>query len=115
MTPLFFIAKIETRIFNYDNQSLVNEVWEDVIADVKENGLPEKHVVGYLTKPCVIKMANTANITDEELDSKSEKKTEFTVNMYPWMPSQKNQQFAADWIRQWSRLLTKSIKVKRTF
>ena len=62
-------------------------------------------------------MANTANITDEELDSKSEKKTEFTStsqrinslwrarkNMYPWMPISKPPVIeptipvAADWI-----------------
>jgi hypothetical protein len=74
---------------------------EDVIADVKEMVSPEKHVVGYfLTKPCVIKMANTDNITAEELDSKSERKTEFTVNMYPWMPISKEKTIpvAADWI-----------------
>ncbi len=74
---------------------------EDVIADIKEMVSPEKHVVGYfLTKPCVIKMANTDNITDEELDSTSERKTEFTVNMYPWMPISKEPTIpvAADWI-----------------
>jgi hypothetical protein len=74
---------------------------EDVIADIKEMVSPEKHVVGYfLTKPCVIKMANTDNITKEELDSKSERKTEFTVNMYPWMPISKEKTIpvAADWI-----------------
>ena len=40
------------------------------------------------------------NITKEELDSKSERKTEFTVNMYPWMPISKEKTIpvAADWI-----------------
>ena len=74
---------------------------EDVIADVKEMVSPEKHVVGYfLTKPCVIKMVNTDNITPEELDSKSERKSEFTVNMYPWMPISKDTTIpiSVDWI-----------------
>ena len=60
---------------------------EDVIADVKEMVSSDKKVLGYfLTKPCVIKMSNTDNLTTEELDSKSEKKSEFSVTMYPWMP-----------------------------
>ena len=74
---------------------------EDVIADVKEMVSPEKHVVGYfLTKPCVIKMVNTDNIIPEELDSKSERKSEFTVNMYPWMPISKDITIpiSVDWI-----------------
>ena len=74
---------------------------EDVIADVKEMVSPEKHVVGYfLTKPCVIKMVNTDNITPEELDSKSERKSEFKVNMYPWMPISKDITIpiSVDWI-----------------
>jgi len=74
---------------------------EDVIADIKEMVSPDKHVVGYfLTKPCVIKMSNTDNITPEELDSKSEKKSEFSVTMYPWMPIAKEKTIpvSADWV-----------------
>jgi len=74
---------------------------EDVIADVKEMVSSDKKVLGYfLTKPCVIKMSNTDNLTTEELDSKSEKKSEFSVTMYPWMPiaKEKTIPLSTDWV-----------------
>ena len=77
------------------------ESGEDVIADVKEMVSPDKKVIGYfLTKPCVMKMQNTDNITPEEMDPKSERKTEFSVTMYPWMPvaKEKTIPMATDWV-----------------
>ena len=74
---------------------------EDVIADVKEMVSPDKKVIGYfLTKPCVMKMQNTDNITPEEMDPKSERKSEFSVTMYPWMPiaKEKTIPLSTDWV-----------------
>jgi len=81
---------------------LVLKSGEDVIADVKEMVTPDQKVIGYyLTKPCVIKMHNTDNITADELDPKQpEKKSEFSVTMYPWMPiaKEKTIPLSTDWV-----------------
>ena len=75
---------------------------EDVIADVKEMVSPDKKVIGYfLEKPCVVKMHNTENLTPEQLDPKKpERKSEFSVTMYPWMPIAKENTIplATDWV-----------------
>jgi len=75
---------------------------EDVIADIKEMVSPDQKVIGYfLTKPCVMKLHNTDNMTPEELDPKKpEKKSEFSVTMYPWMPMAKETSIplSTDWV-----------------
>jgi len=81
---------------------LVLKSGEDVIADVQEMISPDEKVVGYfLTKPCVVKIRNVADLTSEETDPKnSEKKSEFSVTMYPWMPlaREKSIPLSTDWV-----------------
>ncbi len=81
---------------------LVLKSGEDVIADVQEMVSSDKKVVGYfLHKPCVVKIRNTAPISDEEVDPKKpEKKSEFSVTMYPWMPlaREKSIPLPTDWV-----------------
>ena len=77
---------------------------EDIIADTTEMTVGEdedRRVVGYfLTKPCVVKLINSNPITKEETDPKSEKKSEFSVTMYPWMPlaREKSIPLTVDWV-----------------
>ena len=80
---------------------LVLKSGEDVIADVREMVSPDDKVIGYfLTKPCVVKLVNTNNLTEEETNSKSEKKSEFSVSMYPWAPlaREKSIPISTDWV-----------------
>ena len=81
---------------------LVLKSGEDVIADVQEMVSPDKKVVGYfLHKPCVVKIRNTSSLSDEEVDPKKpEKKSEFSVTMYPWMPlaREKSIPLPTDWV-----------------
>ena len=81
---------------------LVLKSGEDVIADVQEMVSPDKKVIGYfLTKPCVVKIRNVADLTSEETNPKSpEKKSEFSVTMYPWMPlaREKSIPLSTDWV-----------------
>lgn len=81
---------------------LVLKSGEDVIADVQEMVSPDKKVIGYfLTKPCVVKIRNTSDLTAEETDPKNhEKKSEFSVTMYPWVPlaREKSIPLSTDWV-----------------
>jgi hypothetical protein len=81
---------------------LVLKSGEDVIADVQEMVSSDNKVIGYfLTKPCVVKMRNTSPLTIEETDPKKpEKKSEFQVSMYPWMPlaREKSIPLTTDWV-----------------
>ena len=80
---------------------LVLKSGEDVIADVEEMVSSDEKVIGYfLTKPCVVKLINSNPITKEETDPKSEKKSEFSVTMYPWMPlaREKSIPLTVDWV-----------------
>ena len=81
---------------------LVLKSGEAVIADVQEMVSPDKKVIGYfLTKPCVVKIRNVADLTSEETNPKiPEKKSEFSVTMYPWMPlaREKSIPLSTDWV-----------------
>lgn len=81
---------------------LVLKSGEDVIADVQEMISSDNKVIGYfLTKPCVVKMRNTSPLTIEETDPKKpEKKSEFQVSMYPWIPlaREKSIPLTTDWV-----------------
>jgi hypothetical protein len=81
---------------------LVLKSGEDVIADVREMVSSDNKVIGYfLTKPCVVKMRNASPLTIEETDPKKpEKKSEFQVSMYPWMPlaREKSIPLTTDWV-----------------
>ena len=80
---------------------LVLKSGEDVIADVREMVSSDEKVIGYfLTKPCVVKLVNKTDLTPEETDSKSEKKSEFSVTMYPWAPlaREKSIPIFTDWV-----------------
>jgi hypothetical protein len=81
---------------------LVLKSGEDVIADVQEMVSSDNKVIGYfLTKPCVVKMRNASPLTIEETDPKKpEKKSEFQVSMYPWMPlaREKSIPLTTDWV-----------------
>ena len=81
---------------------LVLKSGEDVIADVQEMISSDNKVIGYfLTKPCVVKMRNTSPLTIEETDPKKpEKKSEFQISMYPWMPlaREKSIPLTTDWV-----------------
>ena len=74
---------------------------EDVVADVKEMMSSDNKVMGYfLHRPCVVKLLSTGPLTSEETDPKSEKKTEMTIQMYPWMPLAKEPSIplSTDWV-----------------
>ena len=81
---------------------LVLKSGEDVIADVQEMVSSDNKVIGYfLTKPCVVKMRNASPLTIEETDPKKpEKKSEFQISMYPWMPlaREKSIPLTTDWV-----------------
>ncbi len=75
---------------------------EDVIADVKEMMSKDDQVMGYfLTRPCVVKLNTTATITPEdETKPRFEKKSEYAVQMFPWMPLAKEKAIplSTDWV-----------------
>ena len=80
---------------------LVLKSGEDVIADVQEMVSSDNKVIGYfLTKPCVVKLRNVNPLTDDETNSKSEKKSELSVTMYPWMPlaREKSIPLSTEWV-----------------
>jgi len=80
---------------------LVLKSGEDVIADVQEMVSSDEKVIGYfLTKPCVVKLINKSNLTAEETDPKSERKSELSVTMFPWMPlaREKSIPLTAEWV-----------------
>jgi hypothetical protein len=80
---------------------LVLKSGEDVISDVQEMVSSDNKVIGYfLTKPCVVKLRNSVPLDPEETDPKTEKKSEFQVSMYPWMPlaREKSIPLATDWV-----------------
>jgi len=61
----------------------------------------DNKVIGYfLTKPCVVKLRNVNPLTDDETDSKTEKKSELSVTMYPWMPlaREKSIPLSTEWV-----------------
>lgn len=75
---------------------------EDIIADVGEMAVGEDEnarLVGYyLNKPCVVKMAKPALLTEEE-GSRS-KKSGFEVSLFPWIPltQEKTIPVPTDWV-----------------
>ncbi len=75
---------------------------EDVIADVKEMMSKDDQVMGYfLTRPCVVKLNTTATTSpDEETETRFEKKSEYSVRMFPWMPLAKEKAIplSTDWV-----------------
>jgi len=80
---------------------LVLKSGEDVIADVQEMLSSDDKVIGYfLTKPCVVKLINTGKMTSEEADPKSEKKSELSVTMFPWVPlaREKSIPLTSEWV-----------------
>ena len=80
---------------------LVLKSGEDVIADVQEIVSSDNKVIGYfLTKPCVVKIRNLKPLTEEETSSNTEKKSELSVTMYPWMPlaREKSIPLTAEWV-----------------
>ena len=61
----------------------------------------DNKVIGYfLTKPCVVKIRNLKPLTEEETSSNTEKKSELSVTMYPWMPlaREKSIPLTAEWV-----------------
>jgi hypothetical protein len=74
---------------------------EDLIADVHEMVLgedDERRVIGYyLDKPCLVKMRNPNNLTEE---TDKTQKAGFQVSLFPWMPLSKDERIPipADWM-----------------
>ena len=57
---------------------------EDVIADVSEMVSPEERLLGYfMKKPYVVKLHHNESFEEK---SDPDKKTEFSIKLYPWMP-----------------------------
>jgi len=80
---------------------LVLKSGEDVIADVQEMLSSDEKVIGYfLTKPCVVKLTRKGDLPLEETDPKSQKRSELSVTMYPWMPlaREKSIPLTAEWV-----------------
>jgi len=80
---------------------LVLKSGEDVIADVQEMLSSDEKVIGYfLTKPCVVKLIKKGELASDETDPKSEKKSELSVTMYPWMPlaREKSIPLTVEWV-----------------
>jgi len=80
---------------------LVLKSGEDVIADVQEMLSSDEKVIGYfLTKPCVVKLIKKGELDSDETDPKSEKKSELSVTMYPWMPlaREKSIPLTVEWV-----------------
>lgn len=74
---------------------------EDVIADMQEMVVDSDDegnggkVVGYFfTKPCVVKLLNPDNLTDENGNKA------FEISMFPWAPLSKDTKIAlpSDWV-----------------
>ena len=80
---------------------LVLKSGEDVIADVQEMLSSDEKVIGYfLTRPCVVKLSRKGELSPEESDPKSQKKSELSITMFPWMPlaREKSIPLTAEWV-----------------
>ena len=80
---------------------LVLKSGEDVLADVQEMMSSNNEVMGYfLTKPVVIKLQTTGTPTQEELAPASQKGSELSVTMFPWMPIARERSIplSTDWV-----------------
>jgi len=80
---------------------LVLKSGEDVIADVQEMLSSDEKVIGYfLTRPCVVKLSRKGDLSAEETDPKSQKKSELSITMFPWMPlaREKSIPLTAEWV-----------------
>ena len=75
---------------------------EDIIADVSEMSLGEgddRRVIGYrLEKPCVVKMRNPSDVTED--DSGTLRKSGFEVSLFTWMTlsAESNIPVPSDWL-----------------
>ena len=78
---------------------LVLKSGEDLVADVQEMVVEDKVVGYFLTKPCVVKMANYTPVEDEET-TEEKKKNAYQIKFYPWVPLAKDPviPLAMDWI-----------------
>ena len=80
---------------------LVLKSGEDVLADVQEMMSSNNEVMGYfLTKPVVVKLQTTGTPTQEELAPTSQKGSELSVTMFPWMPIARERSIplSTDWV-----------------
>ena len=80
---------------------LVLKSGEDVLADVQEMMSSNNEVMGYfLTKPVVVKLQTTGTPTKEELAPASQKGSELSVTMFPWMPIARERSIplSTDWV-----------------
>ena len=80
---------------------LVLKSGEDVLADVQEMMSSNNEVMGYfLTKPVVVKLQTTGTPTKEELAPTSQKASELSVTMFPWMPIARERSIplSTDWV-----------------
>ena len=80
---------------------LVLKSGEDVLADVQEMMSSNDEVMGYfLTKPVVVKLQTTGTPTQEELAPASQKGSELSVTMFPWMPIARERSIplSTDWV-----------------
>jgi len=80
---------------------LVLKSGEDVLADVQEMMSSNNEVMGYfLTKPVVVKLQTTGTPTKEELAPASQKASELSVSMFPWMPIARERSIplSTDWV-----------------
>ena len=80
---------------------LVLKSGEDVLADVQEMMSSNDEVMGYfLTKPVVVKLQTTGTPTQEELAPTSQKGSELSVTMFPWMPIARERSIplSTDWV-----------------
>lgn len=77
---------------------LVLKSGEDVIADVSEMVSPEERLLGYfMKKPYVIKVHHNEPFDE---DSNSNRKSQFSIKLYPWMPiaKEKTMPIPVDWV-----------------
>lgn len=77
---------------------LVLKSGEDVIADVSEMVSPEERLLGYfMKKPYVIKVHHNEPFDE---DSNSNRKFQFSIKLYPWMPiaKEKTMPIPVDWV-----------------
>lgn len=77
---------------------LVLKSGEDVIADVSEMVSPEERLLGYfMKKPYVIKVHHNEPFDE---DSNSNRKSKFSIKLYPWMPiaKEKTMPIPVDWV-----------------
>ena len=80
---------------------LVLKSGEDVLADVQEMMSSNNEVMGYfLTKPVVVKLQTTGSLTQDELAPASQKGSELSVTMFPWMPIARERSIplSTDWV-----------------